>query len=65
MNEAAPGSTAITLLAADGPVEEPAEKLMLFGRFVGAWDVGSERIVPSVERRWNTPNRLLAFSGRH
>jgi hypothetical protein len=27
------------LLAADGPAPELAEELMLFGRFVGAWDV--------------------------
>jgi hypothetical protein len=31
--------TMIQTLAADGPWPEHADKLMLFGRFVGAWDV--------------------------
>jgi hypothetical protein len=31
--------TAISKLVADGPAPEFAEKLMLFGQFVGSWDV--------------------------
>jgi hypothetical protein len=34
-----PGSGLITALHVDGPTGEHAEKLMLFGRFVGSWDL--------------------------
>ncbi|MGD0273331.1 MAG: hypothetical protein ABSB96_06360 [Gaiellaceae bacterium] len=45
------GSTAVSLLAADGPAEGLADKLMLFGRFVGAWDVESTSFQPDGTRR--------------
>ncbi|WP_207229211.1 hypothetical protein [Ktedonosporobacter rubrisoli] len=34
-------SRATELLAADGPFSEQADKLMLYGQFVGAWDIHS------------------------
>lgn len=37
-------------LEADGPAPEHAEELMLFGRFVGAWDVDGAEIAPDGER---------------
>ncbi len=33
-------------LAADGPFPDYADKLMLFGRFVGAWDIESQFFEP-------------------
>ncbi len=44
-------STVMSLLAADGPVEGLADRLMLFGRFVGAWDVTSTSFRPDGTRR--------------
>jgi hypothetical protein len=35
---------------ADGPAPEQAEELMLFGRFVGAWDVDGAEIARDGER---------------
>ena len=34
-------SQALELLAADGPFSEHADKLMLYGQFVGSWDIHS------------------------
>jgi hypothetical protein len=34
--------TMIDLLQADGPADDHADELMLFGRFVGSWDVEAE-----------------------
>ena len=39
MSEGSDISAAIEALAAEGPYPEHAEKLMLFGQFVGSWDV--------------------------
>ena len=36
----------LDILAADGPHPDHAEELMLFGRFVGAWDMEGEQIAP-------------------
>lgn len=41
MTRAVSESKAISLLTANGPAEDLADKLMLFGRFVGSWDVES------------------------
>ncbi len=43
--------TLMSLLSADGPAEGLADKLMLFGRFVGAWDVVSTSFQPDGTRR--------------
>lgn len=37
-----PTSAMIDLLAAPGPDEEHSDELMMFGRFVGSWDVEAE-----------------------
>lgn len=44
-------SSMFSLLAADGPAEGLADKLMLFGRFVGAWDVESTSFRPDGTQR--------------
>ncbi len=36
-----PYPKALELLAADGPFAEYADKLMMYGQFVGSWDVHS------------------------
>jgi hypothetical protein len=44
------GQSTISLLAADGPAEGVADRLMLFGHFVGAWDVESTSFQPDGTR---------------
>jgi hypothetical protein len=44
-------SVAISHLAARGPAEGLADKLMLFGRFVGSWEVESTRFRPDGTRQ--------------
>jgi hypothetical protein len=44
------GSEVFSLLAAEGPIEELADKLMLFGRFVGAWEVELTNVAPDGTR---------------
>ncbi|MGD0272662.1 MAG: hypothetical protein ABSB96_02905 [Gaiellaceae bacterium] len=46
----ASGSAAMSLLAADGPAKDHTEKLMLFGRFVGAWEVVATGFQPDGTR---------------
>jgi hypothetical protein len=49
---------AMTLLEADGPYPPLAEKLMLFGQFVGSWDLentshGADGTVSTVQGEWH------------
>lgn len=41
---------ALRKLAADGPAPEHAEKLMLYGQFVGSWDVHAREFKPDGRR---------------
>ncbi len=44
-------SKTLALLAADGPFPEYADKLLLYGQFVGSWDVHSTSF--NAEGTWN------------